>query len=179
MAKERKLRGRAKRASYFIQSGTGEYIYQGPLYASENGHGMTPKGAMVRRWCFGIAVAVLEVLAGCLPAPGTADRFYVLVPYAAAIITAGVLIWGLAQMPGDGGPVREYVYESWVVPMPLRTMAAAILAFLAGAGEVLELILRGSGGKTAAAVGFILCQCGALVISLIWRRLERGVVWSK
>ena len=88
MAKERKLRGRAKRASYFIQSGTGEYIYQGPLYASENGHGMTPKGAMVRRWCFGIAVAVLEVLAGCLPAPGTADRFYVLVPYAAAIITA-------------------------------------------------------------------------------------------
>ena len=134
---------------------------------------------MVRRWCFVLAIAALEVLAGCLPARGPAGRFYVLLPYAAALITSGVLLWGVAQLPGDGVRVREYVYDAWVAPLPVRTAAAAILAGLAAAGEALELLIHGAVDSLIASLGFILCQCGALGISLVWRAMERDVVWSK
>lgn len=179
MARERRPRRREREAAYFAPSATGEYVYTGPICSQAPGR-WTWRQAMARRWVMGLAMAALAVLDGCIPVPGTANVFYVLLPYAAELVTVLMLLWAVARMAAGGERLREYVYEATVLKLPVRTALAAAFAGLTAVGEGIYLILHGRGGGSGAyTVIFLLSQVCVLVISLIWRRLERGISWRK
>lgn len=179
MAGERKPRGRAKQARYFAPSATGEYVYTGAHYTQAPGR-LTWKQAMARRWAMGLAMAALVVLSGCIPVPGMTNTFYVLLPYAGELVSVCSLVWAVGRMAAGGERLREYVYEETVLRLPVRTVLAAVFSAVTAAGEGLFLALHGAeGGKTGYIAAFLLAQVCVLAISLIWRRMERGVFWEK
>lgn len=179
MAGQRKPRGRAKQAQYFAPSATGEYIYTGAHYTQTPGR-FTWKQAMARRWAMGVAMAVLVVLSGCIPVPGMANTFYVLLPYAGELVSVCSLVWAVGRMTAGGERLREYVYEETVLRLPVRTVLAAVFSAVTAAGECLFLAMHGAGGeKTRYIIVFLLAHGCVLAISLIWRRTERDVFWEK
>ena len=74
---------------------------------------------------------------------------------------------GLYEKLGE----NNQVFWHWKQPADeARANAAAVSAALASAGEGLNLILNGSGGKTAATLGYLTLE---LLAALAARRLAR------
>ena len=180
MAKERKLRGMAKRASYFVSTASGEYVYQGPLYAARPSGRITLKQASILRWVMGLLILGLAVADGCLPIPEMNGVFYVLLPYVAGLICAAMLLWAVCRMGRGDEALREYVYESTARALPVRTAASAICSALTLLGEVVFLF-RGGGSGTGVWVltFFILSQGLIFCLSMLWFFVERAFVWEK
>ena len=156
MAKERKLRGKAKRAAYFIPTASGEYVYQGPLYTARSVGRISPERAHRLRWGMGVVIAALWIADGCVPVQGMVNSFYVILPYGIGLICAAMLLWAVLQMGVKGLPLREYIYEAAVKQLPVRTAAVAVSAGLTLIGETVSLLLGGSGGFSPAATAFFL-----------------------
>ena len=180
MEKEKKLRGRAKRASYFVMTASGEYVYSGPVYAARNHGRLSPGRAQLCRWGMGLACLALAVADGCLTAPGMSGTFYVLLPYVAGLICAAMLVWAAYRMGRGDEPLREYIYESTAKALPARTVATAICAGLTLIGEAAFLIRNGrAGAGIGPTVFFVLSQIGILVMAMLWFCMERALIWEK
>ena len=87
MAQRKK--GRRAYLDSFHQTPSGDYIYTGATYSLANGSGRTA----VRLAVLGAAAVAAEAAAGCFSAPGTGRCFYILLPYAAALIACVLAAW--------------------------------------------------------------------------------------
>ena len=180
MARKEK-RGRAGKASYFVPAGPGKYVYNGPLYSPDSESDITAKKANLRRTLFGIGITALSTVCGFLPVPGMSNTFYVIVPYAFTLIFAAVSLWKAGRIAYWGGEdLREYVYNTTVVRLPILIPLCALFAVLSVVGEGLYLILNAV-DKAALpfAIIFFLACAVILALSLAWRRFETEFKWNK
>ena len=129
MAQRKK--GRRAYLDSFHQTPSGDYIYTGATYSLANGSGRTA----VRLAVLGAAAVAAEAAAGCFSAPGTGRCFYILLPYAAALIACVLAAWAAVRLAAGGVRLRQYVYDGTVKKLPSRTLAAAVLAGAAALGE--------------------------------------------
>lgn len=178
---QRKKRGRAAKAAYFVPTGNGNYVYTGPLYSLSADAGITAKQASLRRLLFSGGMVLLSLLCGVLPVPGMSNTFYVIVPYAVTLIFAAVSLWKSARIAYWGGDsLREYVFESTVNQFPAHTFFCAVFAVVSVIGEGLCLILeRVEPAKLPLAVLFLLAHAAITVLAIIWRRREAALAWEK
>ncbi|MCH5191543.1 MAG: hypothetical protein J1F23_05195 [Oscillospiraceae bacterium] len=179
MARKEK-RGRTGKASYFVPSASGKYVYNGPLYSPDE-QDITAKQANVRRMVFGIGTTFLSAVCGFLPVPGMSNTFYVIIPYALALIFAAVSLYKAGRIAYWGGEsLREYVYNTTVVRLPWLLPLCSLFAVLSAAGEALYLILNGiNKAELPFAVIFLFISVAVLALSLIWRRFETALKWNK
>ena len=178
---QRKKRGRAARAAYFVPTGNGNYVYTGPLYSLSTEAGITAKQAGVRRLLFGGVIIALSLLCGILPVPGMSNTFYVIVPYAGTLIFAAVSLWKSARITYWGGDsLREYVFETTVKQLPVHTLLCAVFAAASVIGEALCLILDGvDPAKLLLAIAFLLAHAAIAALAVIWRKGESKLEWEK
>ncbi|SDF79680.1 hypothetical protein [Marvinbryantia formatexigens] len=162
-----KKKGRRAHLDAFKKNEKGEYIYTGKLYAFDETV-IRWKTAVIR---LGAAWAVLMaamIINGCIPAPGMAGCFYVLLPYAAQVVSAAALGVALLSVATAGNPLREYQYEAAVKKIPMRSRLAAIFAGASVLGELLYLIQNGAGNAAGMAALFLVleviaCVCAAWI----------------
>lgn len=178
---QRKKRGRAAKASYFVSAGNGNYVYTGPLYSLNAEAKITAKQASVRRLLFGVGIFVLSLLCGVMPVPGMSNTFYVIVPYAGTLIFAAVSLWKAARIAYWGGKaLREYVFESTVKQLPVLTLFCAVFAGLSVIGEALCLILEAvDTAKLPQAIFFLIAHAAITALALVWRKFEAATEWEK
>lgn len=178
---QRKKRGRAAKAAYFVPTGNGNYVYTGPLYYLSDKADITAKRASFRRLLFGGAMIALSLLCGILPMPGMSNTFYVIVPYAGTLAFAAVSLWKSARISYWGGDsLREYVFEATVNQLPVHTLVCAVFAGISAIGEGLCLILEGvETAKLPLAIGFLLAHAAIAALALIWRKRESALEWEK
>ena len=89
-----------------------------------------------------------------VPAPGAMQQFYVLLPYAGALVAGISAVWALARMSRGGARLRSYVYEETVAKLPLRCLLTGGFAALAAVGECMDVFLNGGQGAIWYAVLF-------------------------
>lgn len=180
MARKEK-RGRASKTSYFVPAASGKYVYSGPLYYPVPESDITAKKANARRMLFSIGVTLLSAICGFLPVPGLSNTFYVIIPYALALIFAAVSLWKAGRIAYWGGEnLREYVYNTTVVRLPLYLTLFAMFAVLSVVGEALYLILNGiNKAGLPFVIIFFLVSATVSVLALIWRKLEIAIQWNK
>ncbi len=82
------------------------------------------------------------------------QQFYVLLPYAGALVAGISAVWALARMSRDGARLRSYVYEETVAKLPLRCLLTGVFAALATVGECMDVFLNGGQGAIWYAVLF-------------------------
>lgn len=152
-----KKKGRRAHLDAFKKNEKGEYIYTGKLYAFDE-TAIRWKTAVIR---LGAAWAVLMaamIVNGCIPAPGMTGCFYVLLPYAAQVVSAAALGVALLSLATAGNPLREYQYEAAVRKIPLRSRLAVVFAGVTVLGELLYLIQNGAENAAGMAVLFLILE---------------------
>ena len=130
-----------------------------------------------------IVSALALVITGCLPAPGADNAFYVLVPYAAAMI--GFVLCLAARhditfrhLPPEGIP--ETVRNE---RLQRRSLVATVAAFACAVGESVHIIFFGSGagfgfgteaslGSTIFGIGYVLLM---LLVGVCMGRFRHGI----
>ena len=164
-----KKKGRRAYLQYFTPTLNG-YEYTGPICRCQN----PPRERKRLLWQQGGCCAVLAaavVVAGCLPAPGTTNCFYVLLPYLWVLAAVILTCWAFAQLAGGGEPMRRYVYDKSLLKLPVRLGFTAAGAALTLTGETFYLLIGADDGKPWAAALFIACQGGILAAAFTMRRL--------
>ena len=153
----------------FRRDVNGSYLYQGSY----------------RRYTGSMPYAKLRGLlwalwaAGMVPAPGAMQQFYVLLPYAGALVAGISAVWALARMSRGGARLRSYVYEETVAKLPLRCLLTGGFAALAAVGECMDVFLNGGQGAIWYAVLFAALAAAAAAAAFAAGHTIRAAVYTE
>ena len=178
MAEEKKKR--RKRRAYlddFQQTASGEYVYNGKLHYYQSEH-MGRKTAIFVLWLLTILMCAGILAGGFLPAAGMNDCPYVLIPYAAALLTTGSVVWLMCRLSAAGDPMRDYIWKATVKQFSLRSWLAVIFGVCTLAGECVYLFIHGAGGMLAGTAAFLVVTALYLCAALAWKSTAKKLVWS-
>ena len=170
-----------KRRAYldsFRKNEEGTYDYTGSLYQYNGGsHGL--RRSLIKLWGLCAVLMGSLIAAGCISAPGMDNCFYVLLPYAAALMAGVSVLWALCRMTSGKNPLKEYVYEASVGKLPERAVMTAAFGAAAIIGEAVYICLHGMGGKTVGFGVFVLLDFAAAGAALVMRREILRMSWTK
>ncbi len=179
MGEEKRKKGRRAHLGGFAPTAAGEYVYTGSHYAYvEQGAGF--KRFLTVQWALALGCLGCAVGSGCVSGPGMGNTFYVIVPWAGALIAAVSVVWAVARMAYWGTPLRDYVYEKTVLALPVRCKIAAALAAATGILSGVSLVLDGMGQADVFGVcAFFSLQVGMIFCALALLFLEKKQKWEK
>lgn len=174
MAEKKRRRGYL---ADFTPSVDGEYVYTGALCRFAGDERAFGKWRL-RLGAGAVLPAAVLFAAGFLPAPGSTDRFYVILPFLAAIICAFVGLWKSVRVLASGKVMREYVYTGALRQLPGWGLGGAIACAVTALAEIVHLCLRGFDGRAGAALGLLALLAGALGGFLLLRRTAAEKRWN-
>lgn len=177
MAKKRGKRGANSYLNDFHLNVSGEYVYEGELYALED----KPQHAAKKKkfWVLTALLTAVSVAGGCLPAPGMSNCFYVILPYLGELTCSLLVAWAAVRLGTNWSAVREYVYERSVPVLPRRAAAAAVFAALGAVAEIVFLAVAAEERHLPWGAVYLLLK--AVVVFAAWeiRRLFLASNWGK
>ena len=155
----------------------GEYEFRGAYYRWE----LPEKRKEVQRtlWLCLTGAAVLMVAAGCIPAPGVNNMFYLLLPYAAGL---GFCVWGamaLGRMCTEADPMREHKFKTSTGRLPMIFVLAALMDIICVIAEAVHLLLHPGEGSLPCGILFILLEAAAAFLLIASRRKLGGLNWIR
>lgn len=124
----------------------GNYQYRGVHYHYK---GTQPRGkALVGLWvlCGGGTACLLA--AGFVHGATAHAPFWLLLPYMAGLLAGVYVLYLLVRLTAGGDPLRAYIHEQTAQKLPGVCLAAAVLAALTAAAQLVQLAL---GGQNLAA----------------------------
>ena len=175
---EKKKKGRRAYLDDFQTTVSGEMIYCGAYYAFQGG-ARARKRFLLKMAALSGAAVVLSVLSGCVPAPGTLNCFYVLLPLLGSILSTISVLWAVIRLIAGGEELREYVYTATLGEFPLRTALTVGFAGLSILCELLYLVLNGAEGKIPGLLLFLISQGVVLLSSLFCRKTAGAAKWKR
>ena len=182
MAKE-KFGRLSKHREYLVdyqKDSNGKYVYTGILYEYASADGKTRARAYAELWILSIAAFAAVIACGFLYVPGMTGCAYVLVPYAAGLLTAGSVLWGVINLTAGGNPMERMDYESTVMKIPGRAAACAVCTGITMIGEILYIILNGIGEYIPVyTVLFFILECIGCGVALLTRYLMLRLKWTE
>ena len=161
----------------FRKDVNGSYLYQGSYRRYT---GSMPYGKLLGLlWALcGGALAALAA-AGMVSAPGAMQQFYVLLPYAGALVASISMVWALARMSRGGARLRSYVHDETVAKLPLRCLLAGAFAALTAAGECVDVFLNGGQNAIWYAVLFAVLAAGAAAAAFAARHIISTAAYAE
>lgn len=160
----------------YQKNAAGEYIYTGKTLRYVEA-GKSRKSAMLELGVLSGGMVLCSIGAGLFPAPGTVNTFYVLIPMMLEMILSFACLWAVGQMVTGGDPMKEYVYDASVKPLPGRLMATTVFALLTVLCEMLYLILNG--GWCATVMAVLLLEAGAGALAQVTKRTISSLKWQE
>lgn len=124
----------------------GNYQYRGANYHYK---GTQPRGkALAGLWvlCGGGTACLLA--AGFVHGATAHAPFWLLLPYMAGLLAGVYVLYLLVRLTAGGDPLRAYIHEQTAQKLPGVCLAAAVLAALTAAAQLVQLAL---GGQNLAA----------------------------
>ena len=124
----------------------GNYQYRGVHYYYK---GTQPRGkALAGLWvlCGGGTACLLA--AGFVHGATAHAPFWLLLPYMAGLLAGVYVLYLLVRLTAGGDPLRAYIHEQTAQKLPGVCLAAAVLAALTAAAQLVQLAL---GGQNLAA----------------------------
>lgn len=124
----------------------GNYQYRGAHYYYK---GTQPRGkALAGLWvlCGGGTACLLA--AGFVHGATAHAPFWLLLPYMAGLLAGVYVLYLLVWLTAGGDPLRAYIHEQTAQKLPGVCLAAAVLAALTAAAQLVQLAL---GGQNLAA----------------------------
>ncbi len=156
----------------------GEYVYTGAYYRYQ-----ADKKSFARALSEIVLLAALSLAAviasGFVRAGGMANCFYVLIPYMAETIAVVTLVWAVGKLLIKGERLREYVYGSSVLKIPVRAFLSAIFAIVGAVCIIVFIILNGIDGSIGEIIILLVAKIFGISSPFALRKLMRGLNWEK
>ncbi len=171
---------RKTRRSYlqdFKKDKDGKYVYQGSWHRYQYGQ-LSRQKLLIRLWMMCAVLLCAAVTAGCIPAAGMDECFYVLLPYTISLVAGISVCWSLGRLSAAGERVRSYVYETSCSKIPFRSAVAAVFAGAALLGELLFLFLHHFEGADGWAVLFLALELAACASAFLIYRMASRIRWT-
>lgn len=155
----------------------GEYEFHGAHLRWE----LPEKRKEVQRvlWLCLTGAAILMLAAGCIPAPGVNNMFYLLLPYAAGL---GFCVWSamaLGRMCAEADPMREHVFKTSAGRLPMTFILVALTDIICVIAEAVHLILHPGEGSPFYGILFMLLEAAAAFLLISSRRKMSGLNWIR
>ena len=164
----------------YQKDASGKYVYTGKLYAYGSENGKTRRRAYTELWILSIAAFAAVIVCGFMYVPGMTRCAYVLIPYAAGLISGGSVLWGVINLTVGGDPMERMDYESTVLKIPGRALACAVCTAITVICEAVYLILNGIGAYAAVyTVLFFLLECISCGSAILIRTFVRSLEWTE
>ena len=177
----KKLKGRYAHIKDYRMADDGSYEYVG-IYHEWADETEAAAYARAAKALMAAAIACL-VLAGCVPAPGTFGAFYVVIPYACAIVGMALSCASCVRIIREGSRVRDHIYEKSVPMLPAKLGVGFVGAFSCAMGELAHIIVAGAGDRLAWGLVFValMLGCGICLLMLLRRSmpLVRDEAWKR
>ena len=145
----------------FRRDVNGSYLYQGSYRRYTGSMSYAKLRGLLWALCGG-ALAALAA-AGMVPAPGAMQQFYVLLPYAGALVAGSSAVWALAR----------------IAKLPLRCLLTGGFAALAAVGECMDVFLNGGQSAIRYAVLFAALAAAAAAAAFAAVRTIRAAVYTE
>ncbi len=155
-----------------------ELQYSGKYYQF-SGNEKKRKQLLIALWIDSLAAFFSVLAGGCIPTPGLSGSFYLLIPYVAALISGGAVLWAVAQLSLSGNPLRAYAHLLATTRLPRRALAMSISTLLCLLGQILYLCLHGSQGHSLSAVLFMVFQVFAALAAFDLRHRISRETWAE
>lgn len=174
----KKGKGRRAYLNDFQTTVNGEYIYCGAYYSFA---GKEKERKLFQQKLLALSACSVGcgVVSGCVPAPGTLNCFYVLLPYLGSLLSGVSLLWAAVRLAAGGGELREYVYHATVEQLPARTALSMGFAGLSLLGELLYWMRSGAQGQGVGLAVFLAAQALALGCAVRIRRAGKTACWRR
>lgn len=176
---ERKRRrwNRYSKASQFTPGAGGELAYTGRYYTFQEGKA-SYRESMRWRTALAVGSAAAVLACGFMPVPALSNTWYVLLPYMLTVLAVASQIWAVCRMAYWGNPLREYVYDTTVKQLPLRTILAMVLSMCTLCGQICYLVLHGlQEGSNLWNFTFMGLLSVVFLCSARWRWMENRWKW--
>lgn len=170
---EKKKSSRKQYLDQFVKKEDGSYEYTGPRYIPVNA---AWKRVSRMLYLYLAAAAVCLIGAGFVPSSGMISAWYVIVPYAAAVLMTILLAVRMLRVTADKGTIHTYTYDRTVAWFSIDALIIMGFNAVSMAGEVIA-----SFGAQAslqwqilslavhAAALFFLYQYRAVIDSVQWQ----------
>ncbi len=152
-----------KRRAYlneFSSDGNGGWAYGGAVYEPSDG-GM--KRYMLTAGITALALTLLTAGGGCIPAAGSTNSFYVILPLLAEAIAVVLADAAVVKLLLSEKPLRDYAYERSVKRLPFLLLAASAFSLLGAVCTLLYVLLNGFCGMLVGTLGYIAAKLAVAV----------------
>ena len=173
-----KRRGRRAYLEDFQRTLDGTYMYTGAHYAYADAAGRPRRRLLGGLWLSAALAAAATLAQGFLPAGGMYNCAYVLLPYAAALLSSISVVWALARLSLNKEPVRAYIYTATVAALPLRSILTACFVGATLVGDCVFLAIRGM-PRPVVSLSFLGLGLLAELSTLLGIRWRRGATWIR
>lgn len=173
----KKKKGRWAYLEDFQKSLAGEYVYTGDYYAYQE-QGKSRRQALAELWLLCIPLAAAALGAGCIPDLWE-NRPYLILPYAAGLVAAASLLWGLWGLSTGGDPLRAYVYRKTVCRLPVRATVTAVCAGLTLVGTLCAAVLTKIEGEQASFLLLFGLESVVFLAAIGTNWKVKKLIWSK
>ena len=160
----------------FTPALNGDYVYTGGYYRPEMDHAVFSQFRV--RFIISVIISAIFVFAaGLLPAAGSTNCFYVILPFLAVLICCFVKTGKAGRLFLSGFRVREYVYLKTVPLLPGWTIAETACAAITLLAEAIFLLINGFEGRVLYTVVYICLIILTMIADLMMLKNIRKLRW--
>ncbi|MCD8014840.1 MAG: hypothetical protein LUG99_17035 [Lachnospiraceae bacterium] len=172
---EPKRKGRRAYLDDYVKDASGSYVYTGTTYRWKNSR----KASLGRLWIFALAAFAAQIAAGSISDTGMNGCAWVLLPYAAALITSVSLVWGNYMLTDGGEKIPEYVFQKSAEALPVRALLTAVFSGISLVGELVSMIRQSQfTGSISGALLFSSAEAVSLIFALLLRKKVLRLEWE-
>ena len=178
---ERRNRDFRKRRSYYDdykKTASGEYIYAGLRYEYTSKSGKTRVRWMREMLLLSFAALAAVCVPGFMLVPGLNRCAYVAMPYGADIIAAGYLFMITMRLALAKDDIKAWEYDKSIKMFPGAAVFLTVVCAINLIGEIVYVVLNGTGGRTAEFIVALVCQLAAGTFAVLIHRLAKSVKWK-
>ena len=140
------------------QTINGRPVYTGKMHEYADDNPVEFEQMIKRMLMLSAVTAVFAAAAGCLRVPGMLNTWWVIVPYAAYLLTGVSMLWGSLRLLVNEKPLKDSVYKRTEEVLPPRSGAHVIFACILLAVYLINLFVNGSENfDTWQCVVFMIC----------------------
>ncbi|MCR4606136.1 MAG: hypothetical protein K5771_00230 [Oscillospiraceae bacterium] len=156
----------------------GDYVYTGGYYRPEMEDAVFSRCRI--RFIIAVIISVMFVFAaGLLPAAGSTNCFYVILPFLAMIICCFVKTGKAVRLFLSGSRIREYTYLKTVPVLPGWIIAEAVSAAATLLAEAVFLLINGVESRELYTVLYICLIVSTMIADLAAMKYFRRISWTE
>ena len=157
----------------------GKHVYTGKIheYADDN---PVEFSVMIKRMLLlSAAASAPAAAAGCLRVPGAVDTWWVIVPYAAYLLTALSMLVGSLRLLLNEKPLKDSIYKRTAMVLPPRCGAHVLFAGILLVVFVVNFLLKGLGNfSTWGSILFLSCVVCSGISAFFAYKFVKNIRWT-